>query len=209
MINNTNYAIIVSMNYQLIYNNLCERAKCRYGLTDYTEKHHIIPRSLGGNDRSENLVLLTYREHKLAHRLLTKIYPDKHELITCYRMMSGNITDSGRKILQEHMKKNNPSYKGVWNKGKSIRLRKTEVSKEERESLSIRMKANNPNADGSMRRRITKVESVDKKTSYIFSSLKNAEYEMRKITGGVINHQSVSAHIKKATPYKGYYWTYQ
>lgn len=38
----------------------------------YTEKHHIIPRSLGGKDTKENLVGLTAREHFIAHLLLTK-----------------------------------------------------------------------------------------------------------------------------------------
>lgn len=36
------------------------------------EEHHIIPRSLGGADTSENLTLLTAREHFIAHLLLTK-----------------------------------------------------------------------------------------------------------------------------------------
>lgn len=38
----------------------------------YTEKHHIIPRSMGGKDTKENLVVLTAREHYIAHLLLTK-----------------------------------------------------------------------------------------------------------------------------------------
>lgn len=38
----------------------------------YTEKHHIIPRSLGGSNAADNLVVLTAREHFIAHLLLTK-----------------------------------------------------------------------------------------------------------------------------------------
>lgn len=41
-------------------------------LDGYTEKHHIIPRSLGGNDSKDNIVVLTAREHFIAHLLLTK-----------------------------------------------------------------------------------------------------------------------------------------
>lgn len=37
------------------------------------ERHHILPRSLGGSDDPENLVLLTPREHFVAHRLLVKM----------------------------------------------------------------------------------------------------------------------------------------
>lgn len=40
----------------------------------YYENHHIIPRCMGGNNDDKNLVLLTAREHFLAHYLLVKIY---------------------------------------------------------------------------------------------------------------------------------------
>lgn len=38
----------------------------------YYENHHIIPRSMGGDNSAQNLVLLTAKEHILAHRLLCK-----------------------------------------------------------------------------------------------------------------------------------------
>lgn len=41
--------------------------------TGYLEKHHIIPRSLGGDDSTDNLVKLTAREHFICHLLLTKM----------------------------------------------------------------------------------------------------------------------------------------
>lgn len=67
------------MNYYKIYLELTSSRKVR-GLSKkkldfYTEKHHIIPRSLGGGNNHENLVLLTAREHLLTHRLLWKHDP--------------------------------------------------------------------------------------------------------------------------------------
>lgn len=41
------------------------------------EKHHIIPKSLGGLNTKDNLILLTPREHFLAHYLLTKFTTKK------------------------------------------------------------------------------------------------------------------------------------
>lgn len=38
----------------------------------YVEKHHILPKSLGGTDDNENLVSLSSRKHFLCHYLLTK-----------------------------------------------------------------------------------------------------------------------------------------
>lgn len=41
--------------------------------TGYTERHHIIPKSLNGSDSRDNLVRLTTREHFICHKLLTKM----------------------------------------------------------------------------------------------------------------------------------------
>jgi hypothetical protein len=39
----------------------------------YVERHHIIPRSIGGSDNKSNLVFLTAREHFICHLLLIKM----------------------------------------------------------------------------------------------------------------------------------------
>lgn len=67
------------MNYQNIYNQIIERAKTRI-LEGYKEKHHIIPRCLGGDNIKGNLVLLTAREHLICHLLLCEIYPENDKL---------------------------------------------------------------------------------------------------------------------------------
>jgi hypothetical protein len=67
------------MDYQKIYNQIIERAKNRM-LEGYKEKHHIIPKCLGGDNSKNNLVELTAREHFLCHMLLCEIYPNKNKL---------------------------------------------------------------------------------------------------------------------------------
>ena len=54
------------------YNQITDRARNRI-MEDYTETHHIKPRSLGGTDDIHNLVKLTAREHFICHWLLTKM----------------------------------------------------------------------------------------------------------------------------------------
>lgn len=73
------------MNYSKIYQDLIKRGQGRI-LSAFTEKHHIIPRCLGGLDNVENLVNLTPEEHYLAHLLLVKIY-NTRELIFAANMM--------------------------------------------------------------------------------------------------------------------------
>lgn len=75
------------MNYQIHYNRLIERARNRQ-LSGYVEKHHVVPRCLGGTDEKINIVKLTAEEHFLAHLLLVNIYPGNHKLIGAAILMA-------------------------------------------------------------------------------------------------------------------------
>lgn len=75
------------MNYQKIYDQIIDRAKERK-LEGYKEKHHIIPKCMGGGNERENLVELTAREHFICHWLLHRIYPDVSALSFAFKMMA-------------------------------------------------------------------------------------------------------------------------
>jgi len=112
------------------YYDIVDRAKER-SLSTYTEKHHIIPKSLGGNNSVENLVELTAKEHFICHWLLTKMVDNKKHkyqmwnAFSCmlyrknpnqerYRVSSRvfeNIKSAGAKIKSEKFSGvNNPMY---------------------------------------------------------------------------------------------------
>lgn len=74
------------MDYLKIYQSLTERGKTAVHAC-YTERHHIIPKCMGGSDEDANLTTLTAKEHFLAHLLLIKIYPDNHKLYYALLMM--------------------------------------------------------------------------------------------------------------------------
>jgi len=65
------------MNYSKIYYDIIDRARSesRSKKQGYFESHHIQPRSIKGSNTKENLVLLTAKEHYLAHMLLVEMYP--------------------------------------------------------------------------------------------------------------------------------------
>lgn len=67
------------MDANTIYTKIVDRAKNRT-LEGYKERHHIIPKCVGGSNLKENIVALTAREHFICHRLLVKIYPESHGL---------------------------------------------------------------------------------------------------------------------------------
>lgn len=65
------------MDYVKHYEALIEKAQSRAEMSGYTEKHHIVPRCIGGSDDKENLIDLTAEEHYVAHLLLAKIHGGK------------------------------------------------------------------------------------------------------------------------------------
>lgn len=78
------------------YEALIRKARLRSAVNSgYYEIHHIIPRSLDGDDSEENLVALTYREHFLAHWLLTKMFEglEKRKMAFAFYMMTMQIGD--------------------------------------------------------------------------------------------------------------------
>lgn len=64
--------MFIENKYYTWYMAIINRAKCRIDVIGYSEKHHIVPQSLGGSNKKENLVNLSAREHFICHWLLTK-----------------------------------------------------------------------------------------------------------------------------------------
>lgn len=77
------------MNYKHTYNNLIQSRSQLNRIKDKDiiggfENHHIVPKSLGGSNNPENLVLLTPREHYVAHWLLYKIHTGRAKAKMAY-----------------------------------------------------------------------------------------------------------------------------
>lgn len=65
--------VFLHNKYSKWYFNIISSAQARTTNLTYFEKHHILPKSLGGKNTKENLVNLTAREHFICHWLLTKM----------------------------------------------------------------------------------------------------------------------------------------
>lgn len=68
---------VARTKYLTWYEHLVAKAKARLSLDGYVERHHVIPVCFGGNNKSENIITLTAREHYIAHLLLWKMSMDK------------------------------------------------------------------------------------------------------------------------------------
>jgi hypothetical protein len=111
------------MDYLQIYNQLVAKRIAEplpKGVLGGREKHHILPKSVGGKNTKDNLVYLSVREHFVAHRLLAKIYPDSTLtyavwLMTCFHKKSDGFILSSRlyeKLRKDHAERvSNNSFK--------------------------------------------------------------------------------------------------
>jgi hypothetical protein len=131
------------MDYQKIYNNLVESRKNQAIKSDvYYEKHHIIPKCLGGTNESDNLVKLTYREHFIAHWLLCKIHKSHSGIQYAFLCMLRK-QPTGERILTSRMfeviKKNFAKYKKFY-----CKLQNPGKTQKSRDAARKRMIENNP-----------------------------------------------------------------
>jgi hypothetical protein len=173
------------MDYKRIYEELTNADS----IADYTELHHITPKCMGGSNDKDNLVRLTAREHYIAHKLLTKIYPDNVKLLHAHSMMSAGRTlksfqyEDAKLSKSKAMTLDNPVHKMSrkdvldnidkmrrYNIGDNNIMRR---SPELREMHSQRMKVRNPMTLNPQNNRTAKpivVEYVDgKKVHYPYA----------------------------------------
>lgn len=125
---------MIANKYSNLYNKIVSKAKCRIN-NGYTERHHIIPQSLGGNNDKENLVDLTAREHFICHWLLIKMTEGEERSKMLYALngmkaenkyqQRYNTKITARvyeKYRIEHAENHSKMMKGriAWNKGRKL-----------------------------------------------------------------------------------------
>lgn len=125
------------MNYQKIYTNLIESRKNRIlEESSSYEKHHIIPRSMGGSDEPGNLIHLTPREHFLAHWLLWRIYKNKQMAFAFFCMQKMNAPGQERKIYSSKAYQEAKEARGKFISELNKRIKKGQnVSSETRDKI--------------------------------------------------------------------------
>ena len=71
---------MTSLSYNEFIDNILQ-ARGRYILDNqYKERHHVIPKCLGGTNEKENLIDLLPEEHYTAHKLLAQENPNNYKL---------------------------------------------------------------------------------------------------------------------------------
>ena len=114
--------IFIDNKYTKWYNNIISNARTRNSIDGYVERHHVIPKCLGGSNKNENLVILSAREHFICHWLLTKMIGSKRHYYQLWNALSSMLywhkTDSSRykitsrkfELLKIQISKNKSNY---------------------------------------------------------------------------------------------------
>ena len=113
--------IFIANRYTLIYFSIIENARLRVLPKDqYKETHHIVPRSLGGGNELSNLVDLTYREHRICHKLLVKMTDSINRSKMSYALLFFKIDATTKnsliKTLSDYRKDFTPITDGIIDK---------------------------------------------------------------------------------------------
>lgn len=79
----------INNKYTRTYHKIITNAQQRDISPDFVERHHIVPRALGGSDDTDNIVSLTPREHYICHALLPKMVEGAaiHKMYAAFNMM--------------------------------------------------------------------------------------------------------------------------
>ena len=82
--------MFIENKYKKWYFSIITNASNRVNQNGYTERHHIIPKSMGGNRSKSNIVRLTGREHFICHRLLFRMVTgiDKQKMALALKMLT-------------------------------------------------------------------------------------------------------------------------
>lgn len=109
--------MFIPNKYTVTYYAIIANANSRQ-VVGYVEKHHIIPKSLGGSNSKSNIVRLSAREHFICHRLLTKMTDgdNRRKMVYAMNMLLAKNTKQFRyvptastySVLKEEFRQVNP-----------------------------------------------------------------------------------------------------
>ena len=129
------------MNYLKHYCNLIRKAENRVPPEGYTEKHHTFPVSIFG--KNKRIVVLTAREHYIAHALLEKIYLKRYGLkdIRTIKMTYAHcnmvaVNGSNIRYYNSYLYENSKIRRSLMMKGRPSSMLGKHLSQETRDKIS-------------------------------------------------------------------------
>ena len=171
----------VENKYKQWYENIISSARNRT-IKGYTERHHIIPKSLGGTNELSNLVRLTAREHFICHLLLTKFTIGYDKKLMDFAL--------GKFIQNSPLQQRTFNYWEYNKIRKSISAARTghKFSEETKKKMSEKAKGRTPWNKGVTG--LTHSEESNKKRSDTLTGRKRSDEFCQKVSASKIGHTS-------------------
>jgi hypothetical protein len=195
--------MFIQNKYTKWYYSIIEYAKNRT-INEYTEKHHIIPKSLKGNNSKDNLVNLTAREHFICHMLLVKMTTGKEKTKMSYAIWrlcnsnNYNINSHTYQALREkHSKFISEQKTGVKRKPFSDQARKNMSEGQKGKKMNFTPEGVEARRLGSLKLRGRPSWIKGKKNPYTEETLKKLSESFSRRMKGVPKKKSPCNHCGK------------
>lgn len=187
--------MFIQNKYTTWYYDIINKAKSENRVKSkdqYYESHHIIPKSLGGNNTKENLVLLTAREHFIIHWLLTKmvIVENKMKMFFAFYNMSRNNKKQKRNLTSRQFEICKLYNNKIKNKFKTRSVNKGKITVKDKNGNCFHVEKNDTRLISGELQHITKGLKrnwSDQQIKELYASRKGRKYskeehEKRKLT---------------------------
>jgi hypothetical protein len=191
------------------YFNIINNARCReLPLNTYTEKHHIIPRCIGGTNEDDNLVKLTAREHFICHLLLTKMTTANYQkkMIFAFRFMSRYNSSQPRYINSRLFDKikGRCTYTAESRVKMSIAKKGKKQTAESIEARASKMRGRVSPIKGKVIHTVSSKEKIRKAQQLIYADLSASEkFERMKKSGSSDDSWTDARKLKISEALKG------
>lgn len=135
------------MNYSKVYDEILNK----YGTVQkpsgtYTERHHVIPKCIGGTNDAANLLYVPTKVHFICHKLLCKMYNEPKLKFAFWAMCNQLSGDVSRKyVVTSHTYNKAKEAFAVAN---SMLHKNKKISKERCDALRLQMTGNSINPKG-------------------------------------------------------------
>lgn len=190
-----NIYMFKACKYTTWYFNIIKLAQQRSCVSDYTERHHIIPKCLGGTNKKDNLVLLKAREHFICHLLLTRMVESCENKKKMWYAAWCLISLKGRN-KERNFKYNSKSFATIReNRAKEVSLMRTGMLHSEETKKRIGEKSKTKTFSDEYRAKLSLAASNRKDPDEV----KKRKSEAAKARWAKISEQDRKEHMMAAT----------
>ena len=167
-----NYKKFTDNKYLKVYHSISKKAIGKEK-NDQTQSHHVLPKSLGGGNDTDNLINVDYRTHFMLHKLLTKFTTNKDKMKMCYAFHTffNFLTWNGVVCQKINAKKTSRNYELNKRLMKSLNEYKTKSNLDDVTKFTLKNKTTKEVITGT-RQELIKITNITNQEMYNLTTYK-------------------------------------